>query len=131
MIVRTLDEICGTERDVSAETWRSRRLLLARDGTRFSLHDTLLHAGTETEMCYRHHVEAVYCVAGEGEIQVLPDGPTWPIAPGTMYALDGHEHHVLRARTELRMICVFDPPVTGREVHQADGAYPPSPGPSR
>lgn len=126
MIVRTLDETKGTSRDVSAPTWRSRRLLLARDGMGFSLHDTILHAGTETEMCYLHHVEAVYCVGGEGELQVLPDGPSWPISPGTMYALDGHERHVLRARSELRMVCVFNPPVTGAEVHGADGAYPPS-----
>jgi L-ectoine synthase len=125
MIVRRLDEIEGSERDVSAPTWRSRRLLLARDGMGFSLHDTLLHAGTETEMCYRHHVEAVYCIDGEGELQELPDGRVWPIAPGTMYALDGHERHVLRAKTELRMVCVFNPPVTGAEIHGADGAYPP------
>ena len=127
MIVRRLEEIAGGERDVSAQTWRSRRLLLARDGLRFSLHDTVLYAGTETEMCYRNHVEAVYCIAGEGEIEVLPDGPSWAIAPGTLYVLDGHERHVLRAKSELRMVCVFDPPVTGREVHGPDGAYPPAP----
>jgi L-ectoine synthase len=128
MIVRTLGEVEGTERDVSAPNWRSRRLLLAGDGMGFSLHDTILHAGTETEMCYLHHVEAVYCIAGEGEVQVLPDGPAWPIAPGTLYGLDGHERHVLRAKTELRMVCVFNPPVTGREVHAENGAYPPPPG---
>lgn len=125
MIVRTLAQIEGSERDVEAPTWRSRRLLLASDGMGFSLHDTVLAAGTDTEMCYLHHVEAVYCIAGEGELQELPDGRTWPIAPGTLYALDGHERHVLRAKTELRMVCVFDPPVTGREVHGDDGAYPP------
>jgi L-ectoine synthase len=126
MIVRTLDEVCGSDSDVAGPTWRSRRLLLARDGMGFSMHDTILHAGTETEMCYRHHLEAVYCVAGEGEIQLLPDGPTWAISPGTLYALDQHDLHVLRAKTELRMVCVFNPPVTGREVHGPDGAYPPS-----
>ncbi len=124
MIVRTLDEICDTDSDVSAATWRSRRLLLARDGMGFSLHDTILHAGGQTEMQYLHHLEAVYCVAGEGELRLLPDGPVWPISPGTMYALDSHEHHVLHAKTELRMVCVFNPPVTGREVHGPDGAYP-------
>lgn len=126
MIVRTLEEVCGSESDVEAPTWRSRRLLLARDGMGFSLHDTILHAGTETQMRYLHHLEAVYCIGGEGELQVLPDGPAWPIAPGTMYALDGHEQHVLRAKTDLRMVCVFNPPVTGTEVHGPDGAYPPA-----
>ena len=68
MIVRSLADIVGTERDVEAPTWRSRRLLLAGDGQRFSLHDTVLYAGTVTEMWYKHHVEAVYCIAGTGRL---------------------------------------------------------------
>lgn len=126
MIVRTLAELEGGERDVAGPTWRSRRLLLAGDGMGFSLHDTVLHAGTETRMHYKHHLEAVYCIEGEGEIEDLDSGRVWPIAPGTMYALDRHDRHVLRAKTRLRMVCAFNPPVTGREVHGADGAYPPS-----
>lgn len=126
MIVRTLAELEGSERDVAGPTWRSRRLLLAGDGMGFSLHDTILHAGTETRMHYKHHLEAVYCVEGEGELEDLDSGRVWPIAPGTMYALDRHDRHVLRARTRLRMICAFNPPVTGGEVHGEDGAYPPS-----
>lgn len=126
MIVRTLEELEGSERDVAGTTWRSRRLLLAADGMGFSLHDTILHAGTETRMHYKHHLEAVYCVEGDGEIEALDGGRVWPIGPGTMYALDRHDRHVLRAHTRLRMICVFNPPCTGREVHGEDGAYPPS-----
>jgi len=125
MIVRHVDELRGSEREVEAPTWVSRRFLLARDGMGFSMHETLLHAGTETEMEYKHHREAVYCIGGEGEIQVLPDGPVHEIRPGTLYALDGHERHVLRAKSELRMVCVFNPPCTGREVHGPDGSYPP------
>jgi L-ectoine synthase len=75
-------------------------------------------------MCYKNHLEAVYCVEGEGEVEVLPKGRVYPIAPGAMYALDGHERHVLRAWTTLRLVCVFNPPCTGREVHGPDGAYP-------
>ncbi|MGH0033865.1 MAG: ectoine synthase [Myxococcota bacterium] len=126
MIVRHLDDLRGTDREVEAPTWVSRRFLLARDGMGFSMHETVLHAGTATEMEYKHHVEAVYCIGGEGEIQLLPEGRSYAIRPGTLYALDGHERHVLRAKTDLRMVCVFNPPVTGREVHGPDGAYPPS-----
>jgi L-ectoine synthase len=124
MIVRRLEQVCGTESDVQASTWNSRRLLLARDGMGFSLHDTLIHPGTETLIWYRHHLEAVYCIEGEGEVEVLPDGPVYPISAGTVYALDGNEKHLLRARTRMRMICVFNPPLTGQEVHDADGVYP-------
>lgn len=124
MIVRRLDEIEDTDRDVRAPTFASRRFLLAKDGVGFSFHDTVLHAGSVTSMWYRHHVEAVYCVAGRGTLEDLETGEVHAIAPGTLYCLDGHERHVLRADTELRMICVFDPPCTGDETHDADGVYP-------
>ena len=123
MIVRDLKELEG-DREVVTSNWTSRRLLLARDGLDFSLHDTVVQPGTQTVMWYRNHVEAVYCIEGEGEIEELPDGPVHPLRPGVVYVLDGHEKHVLRAKTRMRMVCVFDPPVTGREVHDADGAYP-------
>lgn len=125
MIVRELTQILGTARDVKGETWNSRRLLLAHERMGFSLHDTLIHAGTTTRMHYKHHQEAVYCVEGEGTLEDLESGEKHTIRPGTLYALDGNERHVLKASSTLRLICVFNPPVTGREMHGADGAYPP------
>ncbi len=124
MIVRTLGEVLGTEREVKATTWTSRRLFLAHEHMGFSLHDTLMKAGTETRMCYRNHLEAVYCVGGRGSIEVVSTGQVFPISDGTAYALDQHDEHILRAETEMRMVCVFNPPVTGTEVHDASGAYP-------
>ncbi|HVV30401.1 MAG TPA: ectoine synthase [Mycobacteriales bacterium] len=124
MIVRTLAQIEGTERDVGAETWCSRRFVLAGDGVGFSLHDTVLYAGTSTDMWYRDHIEAVYCISGEGLLEDLDNGTSYPLAAGTMYLLNGHEHHRVTATTDLRTVCVFNPPCTGREVHDEDGAYP-------
>lgn len=124
MIVRTLNEILGTPREVSGTTWTSRRLLLAGDRMGFSMHDTLMFAGTETHMCYRNHLEAVYCVSGKGSIEVVETGEVFPIEDGTLYALDQHDEHILRAETEMRMICAFNPPVVGDEVHDETGAYP-------
>lgn len=124
MIVRNLTDLEGTERDVDEANWRSRRLLLRGDGVGFSLHDTIIRAGTETTMWYKNHIEAVYCVEGEGELEDLENGKVYPIKNGTMYCLNGHEKHQLRAKTDLRMICVFNPPCTGREVHDAEGVYP-------
>ena len=124
MIVRTLGEISGTHRDVEAPTWRSRRFVLAGDQVGFSLHETVLMAGTVTAMWYRDHVEAVYCIEGRGRLDDLDAGLSYELAPGTMYLLDGHEHHRVTAETDLRTVCVFNPPCTGREVHDGDGAYP-------
>jgi L-ectoine synthase len=124
MIVRSLNDITGTERDVEAPTWRSRRLVLAGERVGFSLHETVLYAGTETRMWYANHIEAVYCIEGEGELTNEETGEKHRIEPGTMYLLDGHEHHTLRARTDVRTVCVFNPPCTGREVHDENGVYP-------
>lgn len=123
MIVRRLDDILGSPRDVRAATFHSRRMLLAADGMGFSLHDTVLHAGSETLIWYRHHLEAVYCIEGRGEIELLDEGRTIVVEPGTMYALDGHERHTLRAIEDLRCICVFTPALSGTEIHDADGVY--------
>lgn len=126
MIVRSIDEITGTERDVGGTTWQSKRLLVASDGMGFSLHETTMFAGLSTTMHYKHHLEAVYCVSGEGEIESLDDGRKWRIRPGVVYALDKHDRHVLRAHTAMRLVCVFNPPVVGREKHDESGAYPPA-----
>ncbi len=126
MIVRTLEEVRDTEDDVHSEGWNSRRLLLARHDMGFSLHDTLIEAGAELPMWYRHHLEAVYCIEGEGEIESRDTGQRWPISAGTVYALDSHDRHILRAKTQMRMVCVFNPPVTGKEVHDETGAYAPA-----
>jgi L-ectoine synthase len=127
VIVRRLnDDVLGTEREVKAPsgTWTSRRLSLKDDNMGFSINDTLIHAGTETYIWYKHHLEAVYCVEGKGEIEDLETGITHPIEDGTLYLLNKHERHWLRATETMRMVCVFSPPLTGREVHTKEGFYP-------
>jgi len=123
MIVRTLDEIQGSDREVSGKNWTSRRLLLADDRMGFSLHDTLIHAGTSTEIHYQNHLEAVYCIEGKGKV-TLESGEEFPLHAGTVYALDKHDKHVLTAEQTMRMICVFNPPLVGPESHDENGVYP-------
>jgi L-ectoine synthase len=125
VIVRSPADIEGTERDVSGDGWRSRRLLVRGDGMGFSLGDTTVAAGQELRLQYRHHLEACYCLEGEAEIEELDTGRRHMVRPGTLYALDRHDAHVIRVRSELRLICVFNPALTGRETHDASGGYPP------
>ena len=123
MIVRRLDNL-EPDREVSGATWKSRRLLLRDDGMGFSLHDTIIHAGTTTRMHYTNHLEAVYCIAGTGTVRAHATGETFAIAPGTVYALDAHDEHTLTADSELRLVCVFNPPLAGPETHDDGGSYP-------
>lgn len=124
MKIRRLEDIAGSPAEIHAENWKSRRFILARDGVGFSFHDTVLYAGTTTSMWYANHVESVYCIEGEGELLDRETGQTHAIRPGTLYLLDEHERHELTATTDLRMMCVFNPPLTGEETHQEDGSYP-------
>lgn len=130
MIFRTLEMLRGTPREVrgNEDRWLSRRLLLAGDALGYSFHDTVVRAGSEQTLWYRHHVETVYCLEGEGELELLEDGSRYPVRPGTLYTLDGHEAHRFRARTDVRMICIFRPALEGAERLREDGSFPPPAG---
>lgn len=125
MLVKSLEDVIGTEDVTSTENWSSRRLLLTKDNMGFSVHDTIIKAGTETHIWYQNHLEAVYCIEGDGEIETVADGKVYPIKAGTIYALDENDEHYLRGGTkDMRMVCVFNPPLTGKETHDKDGVYP-------
>ena len=125
MIVRHLQNAEKTERKIVSPdgNWESTRLLLKDDKMGFSFHITTIHAGADFQMHYQHHLESVYCMSGEGEVETLCDGKKYPINPGTVYILDKHDKHVLRAFREMNMACVFNPPLNGKEIHNSEGAY--------
>jgi L-ectoine synthase len=119
-----MKDAIGTERDVRTPSWRSVRLLLADDDMGFSFHITTVDAGQTLEMQYTNHLESVYCIEGTGTIEDLDRSACHAIEPGVVYALDRHDRHRLRATTTLVLACVFNPPVRGQEVHDANGSYP-------
>ncbi len=123
MIVRDFHDLKNGPRAVSDARWTSVRMLLADDGMGFSFHITTLEAGSEHTFHYKNHFESVYCISGKGSITDHATGQTHEIRPGVMYALNLHDKHTLRAEEELVMACCFNPPVTGNEVHDEDGAY--------
>src|SRR5690625_5450435 len=102
MIVTHLNDLDGTERDIQTENWRSRRIVLAREGVGFSFHDTVNYAGTTSTFHYQNPIEAAYCVQGEGSITNEETGEVHEIRNGTLYLLAGYETHPLRADTHIR-----------------------------
>ena len=125
MIVRTLAECEQSNRKIKTDTWDSTRMLLKDDNMGFSFHITTIYANKETHIHYKNHLESVYCMSGNGEIETLSDGKVYQIRPGTLYILDKHDEHMLRGGTEdMKMACVFNPPLSGKEVHDKDGVYP-------
>jgi L-ectoine synthase len=117
MIVREMSNVTTVE-------WGnglSRRFLLDADGMGYTLTDTTVRAGTTSKIEYRAHLEACYCIEGEGEV-VDMHGNSYRIKPGVMYALDKRDPHYLIAGPDgdLRLVCVFSPALAGPERHDFD-----------
>ena len=111
-------------------TCESRRYLLKKDGMGFSFHWTVLYPNTTMYIHYKQHLEAVMCVQGNCEVELVEPmaregtGEVVKVVAGSMYALDQHESHHLRGGTEeCHLICVFSPPCTGEEKQGHDGSF--------
>ncbi|MCF3942881.1 ectoine synthase [Oceanobacillus alkalisoli] len=124
MIVKSLEDIVGTKDDVADGNWRSRRFVSAHDRLGFSVNDTVIKGGTKNYFWYKNHIEAVYVIEGEGEIEQIETGKVWQLKPGTIYVLNENDKHEVRTKTDMRMVCVFNPPLVGTETHDEDGIYP-------
>ena len=124
MLVRTLEEITDTAQDVRGDGWRARRHFVRADGLGFSLSETTVEAGREMNLWYKHHQEACLVIEGAAEITVRDTGATHRIGPGDAYAPE-HDRHTIRVLEPLRLVCVFNPALTGHETHDADGSYLP------
>jgi len=124
MLVRHLDEIAQSDVTVDTPDWVSRRLVLARDRMEYSLHDTLMRAGSHTLIDYPHHLESAYCIEGEGELEDLVHATRHPITPGTVYSLESQDRIQLHAHTDLRLICAMTPPLAGDERLDESGGFP-------
>lgn len=123
MIIRKLNQAAEQNRSVETSGWKSDRLILKDDGVGFSFHITIIKKDAVLDMHYKNHIESVYCISGKGNILDLETNETFSIEPGTMYLLDKHQKHRLSAIEEMQMACVFNPPLTGKEVHDEQGSY--------
>jgi len=118
MFVRSLNDVEKTDHFVEWGNGTSHRLLTSRDGMGFTVCHTVVRAGSVSRLQYRRHLEACYCIGGRGEVEDS-DGTIYAIEPGTIYALDRHDDHLLRASDDgdLVLVSVFNPPLAGTERH--------------
>jgi L-ectoine synthase len=115
MFARCTKEIVGSERDVHGSGWKSRRLVLARDGLPFSVHETIVEAGAVLRFTYRSHSETVYCIEGKGSVEDVAGGRIFELEPGCLYSVGIGDDHILTAGSEMKFLCIFEPPLTGTE----------------
>lgn len=118
MFVRNLRDVETTERFVEWGNGTSHRLLTERDGMGFTVCHTVVRAGTASQLEYRNHLEACYCIGGCGEVEDM-DGNVHPIKVGDIYVLNNHDRHILRGgkSEDMILISVFNPPLIGTERH--------------
>jgi L-ectoine synthase len=122
MLVKTLDDVLGTKGEAHGDKWHSMRLLHEEDGMGVTVTDSILEAGFDMVLWQKRHLEACYCLEGEGTVEELDTGTIHEVKAGTLYAMNEHDRHRIRARTRMRVICTFFPALTGEEVHDADGS---------
>jgi len=101
----------------------SNRILLDSDNMGYTMTKTVIMANTTQVWHYKNHLESCYCVSGKALLTDNMTGQYWGIEPDTTYVLDKHENHTFEALEETVLICVFNPPLTGKETHGDDRSY--------
>src|SRR3546814_20955371 len=84
-----LNDAKNSDRHVFSEGWDSVRLLLTGDAMGFSFHITTIYKGAELPMHYKNHLEAVYCISGEGSIENCASGEVHEIQPDRTSVVQG------------------------------------------
>ena len=102
------------------------RYLLLKDECGFTVSVPRVRAGSESMLWYKNHVEANYILDGEITLEEVATGETWELAPGDIYIVGPNDRHRVKAKTNIYVLSVFNPPLQGDETHNADGSYPPS-----
>jgi L-ectoine synthase len=120
VIVKSKRDLSGSRQDVEWGNGTSVRLLVKGDGTPFTVTHTTVRAGSQSHLCYERHLEACYCIAGEGEV-IVCDGTLYELKPGVLYSPAKGEAHYLCAHSELHLVCVFLPALEGTERHSLSG----------
>lgn len=112
-----------SDRCVKFHAGVSRRILIESDNMGFGLTRTTIQpeAGKVFQH-YKHHLEACYCIKGRA-ILTDSEGREYGIEPGVTYVLDENDPHWFEAIEETVLICTFNPPLKGGEIHRADGSY--------
>ena len=122
MFTRQLADVEKTDFFVDWGNGTSHRLLTSQDGMGFTVCHTVVRAGSESRLQYRRHLEACYCISGSGEVEDMT-GAVHRVEPGTIYVLDAHDDHFLRADEagDMVLVSVFNPPLAGTEKHRLNG----------
>jgi len=121
--VKIINTVLTENRVVTFGGGVSYRILLEADGMGYTMTRTVIAPGKKNYWHYKKHLESCYCVSGEAVLTNAETGEEFKILPDMTYVLDQHDAHYFEAKVETVLICVFNPPLLGREIHNAEGSY--------
>jgi L-ectoine synthase len=81
VIVKTRSDVVGTKGDKQGDKWHSLRLLHKDERMGVTLTDTILDVGFDMVLWQKNHLEACYCLEGEGIVS-----RNWTMARSTRYS---------------------------------------------
>ena len=136
MFVKTVEDVrnAGQELALADGAVISTRYLTAADNLGFSLHGVRLRAGAALDLWYKHHWEANLILEGSLDVTDHASGEAHRLEPGALYLVGPADRHRIATHDGVHLLSVFNPPLTGTERHDEDGAFPPTgpvpPGPA-
>lgn len=101
----------------------SSRVLLDSDNMGYTMTKTVIPPNGKQFWHYKNHLESCYCIKGKGLLTNKNTGEEFEITEDVTYVLDKNDPHFFEAIEEVTLICVFNPPLTGKETHKEDGSY--------
>ena len=128
MLIRTMSQLEAEGRVISISHGKSSavRLLTKSDGVGFSVSEARAKAGQTSDLWYKHHWEANLILDGALDVTDHASGETHRLGPGALYLVGPDDRHRIATPDGVQLISVFNPPLTGTERHDEDGAYPPT-----
>jgi len=128
VLIRTMEQIEAEGRVISIGYGKATavRLLTKADGLNFSISEARGSKAGASTLWYKNHWEGNLVLEGSLEVTDKTTGEAHLLGPGGLYLVGPGDPHHLKTLTDVHAISVFDPPLTGKEDHDADGAYPPT-----
>lgn len=119
LLMKSLDEVIDSDRNVPFENGFSRRFLAAPDGYNISFHNTFCSTKFSKHLQYLNNKEVVYFIKGQGEY-VWENGKRRHDFDsekhhGTMFLVANNAHEVKIGARDSIAICLFFPPLMGNE----------------
>jgi len=99
----------------------SHRILTENDGMGYTMTKTVIEPGTY-RWHYKQHLESCYCVSGSATVTNETTGDSFAVDSDVTYCPE-HDPHIFHAHEQTTLICVFDPPLRGDELHDETGSY--------